>query len=203
MVNGGFSDAVWNWWFSGKNPTQGWKGVAQVDMAGGGFYRNLNVGNYLRSSTDRASARSAIANYLQAGCGVSLWIDGPGSHMITCWGSEFDAANASSHRSVYVTDSDDAKGTTNPTDQLQYYPVKCSGGQGYLQNHCGSNSWGIRSLYGLARSPSAAQGAAPAGTAAVAPGAVVAFAVPVVYRDAPSAARSLENGLSAAPPSVG
>ncbi|MDY6851304.1 MAG: IdeS/Mac family cysteine endopeptidase, partial [Thermodesulfobacteriota bacterium] len=118
---GGLMEFGWDWWFDGTNPSQGWSGWSQVDVAGGGFYNPPYFTDYYyRTSTDSA-AMSAIDDYLHAGYGVTLAIYGAFDHAITCWGYEYDALG--NYLGVYVTDSDDDKIDPTPDDELKYYNV--------------------------------------------------------------------------------
>lgn len=122
---GGLMEFGWDWWFDGTNPSEGWGGWSQVDVAGGGFYDPpYFTDHYYRTSTDSA-AMSAIDDYLHAGYGVTLAIYGTFDHAITCWGYDYDEQSGN-YLGVWVTDSDDDKGSNNPPDTLDYYPVTYS-----------------------------------------------------------------------------
>ena len=141
----------WEWWFSGVNVPQGSAGWAQEDVdGGGGFYPTLNINDYRLFSSDDANAMSTIAAYLTDGYGSALSVGGPGAHSITVWGYEYDAQG---YTGIWVTDSDDDKYDTTPEDELRYYDVILSGGQWFLQNYYGSNSWHITEVIGLQRMP--------------------------------------------------
>ena len=160
---GGLPDYGFQWWFNGNNPAQGQSGWSQVQYAGGRFFPSQSVSQYVHVAWNESGAMANISQYLRSGYGTTLGIFGPGGHAITCWGYDVDP-QTQAYRGVFVTDSDDAKSSTNPPDQLQYYRVAQSGGRWYLQNYYGSNAWYISEVVGLARRPSGV----PLGGAAVA-----------------------------------
>jgi hypothetical protein len=159
---GSLASYAWDWWFDGTNNMQNSSGWAQVDVRGGGFYTGYSFGNYFRANTTPSQAMAAIDQDLHAGCGVSLGIYGPGSHAITVWGYAYTSGSPTSYRGVYITDSDDDKGSSNPQDQLRYYDVAYSGGNWYLQNYYGTNDWYIGAVFGLARRSAGQTGSASA-----------------------------------------
>ena len=151
---GGLPDYGFQWWFNGTNTARGWSGWSQVEYAGGRFFPSRSVSQYVHVAWGESGAMANINQFLRAGYGTTLGIFRPGGgHAITCWGFDFDPQNPQSYRGIWVTDSDDAKGGTNPPDQLQYYNVAQSGGKWYLQNYYGSNAWYIDEVVGLARRP--------------------------------------------------
>jgi hypothetical protein len=146
---GGFSQFGYNWWFYGVNPAQG-VAYSQVDVAGGDFLTDPppGINNYLHINNTRSQAMSSIDNYLHAGAGVTLWIAGPGSHVLTCWGFSYNPANPTQYTGIYVSDSDNNGHLTSPPDTMEYYPVSYNAnGNWYLQN----TDWYIRSVVGLSR----------------------------------------------------
>lgn len=148
---GGLMYYGWDWWFDGTNDSQGFSGWSQVDVAGGGFFQQETFSQYFRRSSNTQNAARTIRDWLQEGYGVSLGVYGPGGHAITVWGVRYDTGNPNNILGIYVTDSDDGKSSTNPSDQLQYYELEFSNNQWYLQNFYGSNSWYIGLVEGLAR----------------------------------------------------
>ena len=148
---GGSVYYAWDWWFGGTNISQGVSGTSQVDVPGGGFWTGYSVSDYFLWTTQDAAAMWAIENLFDMGYGVSLSIatSSGGAHAITCWGYQYDANGKIV--GVYVTDSDDSKNLTNPTDILAYYAVVNKGGEWYLQNFegSGSNAWYIAEVLGL------------------------------------------------------
>jgi subtilisin-like proprotein convertase family protein len=147
---GGMMQYGWDWWFDGTNPSQGWSGWSQVDVAGGGFYPSESFNTYFHAEYNEAAAMTAVSSYLQSGYGVGLGIYGPGGHAITCWGYNYDPSNPTNYLGVWVTDSDDSKYLSSPPDQLHYYEVANSGGMWYLQDYYGSDAWYIGAVQGLA-----------------------------------------------------
>jgi len=152
---GGLTGFGWQWWFDGTNPTLGWDGWSQVDVPGGGFYQDVDLTDYyLTFDSNTSQVMSTVDTYLHDGYGVALGIYGPGGHMITCWGYNYNPSNPSDYNGVWVTDSDDAKHLTDAPDQLRYYEVENVGGRWYLQDYYGSDAWYIDVVQGLAQSPS-------------------------------------------------
>lgn len=163
---GGLMEFGWDWWFDGSNSRQGWQGWSQVDVAGGGFYPSESLLSYFHSESNTAMALSAIDNYLHSGYGVTLGIYGPGGHAITCWGYNYDTANPSNYLGLWITDSDDDKGSNTPPDRLHYYEVASIDGKWYLQDYYGSNEWYIGAVQALAPRDAVPQGNVIRGTVA-------------------------------------
>ena len=137
------------WWFDGINPAQGQSGWAQVDVTGGNFWEpEYEFDNYVHYEGDSSLAMETIDSYLNSGYGVALGVRGPGGHAITVWGFDYDELTGD-YLGVHVTDSDDDKGDPTPEDELRYYNVLESGGNWYLQNFYGSNSWYIDDVTAL------------------------------------------------------
>ncbi len=152
---GGLMEYAWDWWFDGVNDSQGQSGWAQVDVPGGGFYPWARFSDYFVEHWLPSTALPAIAQYLNTGWGVALAIYGPGAHAVTCWGYTFDPANPANYFGLWLTDSDDDRYLTNPSDRLRYYDVAYSEvmGKWYLQSFYGSNSWYIGGVQALAIIP--------------------------------------------------
>ncbi len=151
--DGGMMQYGWSWWFSGANPSQGWYGWSQVDVAGGGFWTGYSISSYFHDQEDPAQAMTAIDQYCRAGYGVTLGIYGPGGHAITVWGFNYNPSNPTQYYGLWITDSDDDKSSNSPPDRLRYYEVAQSGGRWYLQNYYGTNSWYIGAVQALDRKP--------------------------------------------------
>lgn len=149
---GGLMEYGWDWWFDGTNLSQGWSGWSQVDVPGGGFYPSENFSTYFHIQDTEGQALAAIDQYIHAGYGTTIGIQGPGGHAITCWGFNYNAASPSQYYGIWVSDSDDDKSSTNPPDRLRYYEVALSGGRWYLQDFYGSNAWYISTVQALAKS---------------------------------------------------
>jgi hypothetical protein len=140
---GGLMIYGWQWWFTGVNPSNGWRGWSQVDVAGGGFHPSENYAGLYHNDTNTAGAMATIDTYLRSGYGTTIGIYGPGGHAITVWGFTHDANDSSEYSGLYITDSDDYKYHPKAPDRLRYYEVEYSGDKWYLQNYYGSNDWYI------------------------------------------------------------
>ena len=150
---GGQMTYGWRWWFSGVNPSRGWSGWSQVDVAGGGFHPSENYYSLYHYTSSNSNAMSAIDTYLRSGYGTTIGIYGPGGHAITVWGFTHDDNDASEYNGLYITDSDDYKYHPNAPDRLRYYEVEYTGGKWYLQNYGGSSSWYIGGVHALEAAP--------------------------------------------------
>jgi len=93
-----------------------------------------------------------IDQELRAGHGVTIGIWGGGGHAITVWGFNYDAATGD-YKGLWVSDSDDDKGVSNPPDRLRYYQVAYDGLDWHLQDYYGSDSWHIGMVSSLDRAP--------------------------------------------------
>ncbi|HBO45269.1 MAG TPA: hypothetical protein DD670_15340, partial [Planctomycetaceae bacterium] len=150
---GGLMQYGWDWWFDGTNPSQGWSGWSQVDVSGGDFHMSQDFYDYYRFQDNDSLAMSSISSFLRDGYGVTLGIYGPGGHAITCWGFNYNPANPSEYLGVWITDSDDSKGSNSPADRLRYYEVNYTNGQWFLEDYYSSNSWYIGAVQALATNP--------------------------------------------------
>jgi hypothetical protein len=150
---GGQMGYGWQWWLSGYNPSNGWSGWSQVDVAGGGFHPTQNFSSIYHRTSNTYSTMGAVDTYLRAGYGTTLAIYGRGGHAITAWGFTHDADNPSSYNGVYITDSDDYKNHPAAPDRLRYYEVEHIDGKWFLQNYFGSDAWYIGGVYGLEQAP--------------------------------------------------
>lgn len=157
------------WWLSGAVPDNypdnppyngGPASWAEVDVAGGGgFWTGYPWSTYVHYNwTD--DALQTIDSYLKNGWAVGLGIY-DGGHAITCWGVNYDPDEADLHekyKGVWVTDSDDDKGSNTPPDVLHYYEVDYHDNQWYLQGY-GGNNWYIDVIVGLEPFPNTAPAA--------------------------------------------
>ena len=159
---GGMMQYGWNWWFSGSNPSAGWSGWSQVEVAGGNFWSSYSFSTYFHSQDSDSQALAAIDQFSRAGYGVTLGIYGPGGHAITCWGFNYNPSNAGEYYGLWITDSDDDKSSNSPPDRLRYYEVQLSGGRWYLQDYYGTNSWYIGAVQALDRKPGSTPPPTPA-----------------------------------------
>ena len=64
-------------------------------------------------------------------------------HAVTIWGINYDPNDVDNYLGVWITDSDDSRNMTNPSDKLCYYEVAFQAGNWYLQDYFGSDSWTI------------------------------------------------------------
>jgi len=151
---GGTSAYGWEWWFNGVNQKQGFGGWSQVDVAGGGDFWDppYTFDNYFAMMLEPDDlAMQAIDTYLHAGYGVTLGISGPGGHMVTVWGYDYDESD--NYLGIHITDSDDDKHLESPDDALAYYDVlyDSEDERWYLQSYAGSNNWYINEVQALDR----------------------------------------------------
>ncbi|MBQ2790396.1 MAG: hypothetical protein IJE97_12245, partial [Thermoguttaceae bacterium] len=109
------------WFLNGVDRGEGLDGFAQLEQAGGGYYVNALVDDYLTSyslkdgSVDALDALNAAANGLRDGSAVSIaceWEDGVG-HATTLWGYYYDSSVSSSspeyYTDVVISCSDDGQ----------------------------------------------------------------------------------------------
>jgi len=149
---GGNTYFGWEWWIDGTNNSQGSPyttyGFSQVDVEGGGFWTGYNLEDFYLYSSSDYWAMSNIDYLLHGGYGVTISVtDDVGGHAITGWGYEYD--DLGYYLGLWVTDSDDNKGSNNPGDILAYYDVLYDGGEWYLQDFYGYNDWYITEVHGL------------------------------------------------------
>ena len=150
---GGLMIYGWQWWFTGVNPSNGWSGWSQVDVAGGGFHPSQNYSSLYHFDSNHTSAMAAIDTYLRSGYGTTIALYGPGGHAITVWGFTYDPDNPSDYNGIYITDSDDYKHHPEAPDRLRYYEVEYSSKKWYLQSYYGSNAWYIGNVHALETTP--------------------------------------------------
>ncbi|MCG2683351.1 MAG: GEVED domain-containing protein, partial [Planctomycetales bacterium] len=151
---GGWPEAGWEWWFTGFNPTSGWGG-AEVDVPGGGFFRDLDFPSYLRTESNDALVLGAIDEFLHDGYGCTLGVfsDFGMAHAITVWGFNYDESDPDHYVGIWVTDSDDDKYLAVAPDRLRYFEVEWSQADGrwYMQDYYGMDTVYISDVSGLAR----------------------------------------------------
>jgi PKD repeat protein len=130
------------WWFDGTviDPGDDW---ASVDVAGGGDYWDPPYAYAAYSAEYWGSdTLQHIDTYLRNGWATGLAIY-DGGHAITCWGFNYDPlVNPATdphdyYLGVWVTDSDDDKGSWTPPDRLRYYDVAYHDGRWYMDNYGG------------------------------------------------------------------
>jgi len=132
---GGWVEYGWNWWLSGINPGQGQPGLAQVDVTpSGGFYSQYTASNFWEMKNYQQTQEDLMAmveRTLKAGDGVGLWVYGPSSHAISCWGIKIDDSYAVGDKrrylGLYITDSDDNYMQEPAPDVMYYTPVGDNG----------------------------------------------------------------------------
>ncbi len=125
------------WWFNGTDNSPVSPGWSQVDVAGGAFYPDFNLGTYFHTEGNDANIMTAIDTYTNAGYGIGLGVypeTPPGGHAVTCWGFNYDPmetpGSTDYYLGIWITDSDDDKdignGYTAP-NHLHYYAVTWDG----------------------------------------------------------------------------
>jgi len=123
---GGWAYWGWQWWFDGTH-------FDMVEGPGGGFYTPpYTWSDFYHAYTGQqySVVMSSIKDYTDKGYGMSLWVYGPSSHAITCWGYKMDG---SAITGVWITDSDDGEGS----QQLLYFDVTDDGGPAVLPTYRG------------------------------------------------------------------
>jgi hypothetical protein len=170
---GGLMEYAWDWWFDGTNPSQGWNQAqdddpdswSQVNVSGGGGFWDPAYAfsdYFLEDWSDyydsTGNAMSTIDSYLHSGYGTTLAIykQSGGGHAITVWGFDYDIDDQGqiTYNGLWVTDSDDDKGSDAPPDTLRYYDVSLSSGRWHLQSYRGkdqspSGNWYIGGVQAL------------------------------------------------------
>jgi PKD repeat protein len=150
---GGWMEGAWHWWFDGWDP-----GPPSKDVPGGGDFWTppYNFGNYFHEERDDSLVLSAIDNWLRDGYGVGLGIfpmTPPGGHAITVWGISYSLFNSTDYHGIWVTDSDNSKGSTPPAPNLlKYYEVEWNGTHWYMPNY--GSGWYISVVQALEPFPS-------------------------------------------------
>ena len=72
--------------------------------------------------------------------------------MVTAWGYEYELVGDDiNYLGIYITDSDDDRGSEDPPNSLAYYNVNQAdlNAPWYLQNYAGSNGWYIHEVQAL------------------------------------------------------
>jgi hypothetical protein len=173
----GLSVYPWRWWFDGVNYAPAHAAAPDVP-GGGGFYPNETSLSHTANVMTKSSTMWALDFYLRDGWGASLFVFGPGSHVITAWGFNYNPDDPSEYYGVWVTDSDDDKNDPTPPDRLRYYEVVrrsapelgVSDGW-FLQGFYDSNDWVIQAVQFLDPAPTPE----PATAALLAAGALLAL----------------------------
>ena len=155
--DGGWMEWAWHWWFDGTSPPSG---GSYVDVpSGGNFWSGFAFADYYNEETTDSQTLQAIDNFLHSGYGVGLGIfdGGDGGHAITCWGFDYNSSvDKMTHPNdyylgIWVTDSDDSKGSAPPAPNLlQYYEVEYDGTNSwwYMPNY-GGGDWHIGAVQAL------------------------------------------------------
>jgi len=157
---GGIMSYGWDWWFDGTNDSQGLDDWAQVDVLGGGFFPGEPFMQHFQQDWEPANAMRRIDEYLRAGCGVGIgvYLGEASGHAITVWGVNYLPGDPVQYLGIWVTDSDDDKGRTDPPDRLRYYEVEFHG-EWYLQDfygrsgHSETGTYHIGGVQALAQRP--------------------------------------------------
>ncbi|WP_287126024.1 IdeS/Mac family cysteine endopeptidase [Desulfobacter sp.] len=148
-----------DWWFDGTNNSPTDPAVwSQVNVAGGGFWTGETFSDYYLISynpTYWSYAMSNLEYLITNGYATSLSIktDSGNAHAITVWGFEYDTFGY--YSGIWVTDSDDHKNQTNPSNNLVYYDVtyNSTSKAWYLQDFSDTDNWYITQVFGLERNP--------------------------------------------------
>jgi len=142
---GGVPLYAWEWWLNGGP-------IGTMDGEGGAYFDTYDYDRWKSSRLANNEALDNVYRLFQTGYGIALRLAGPGGHAVTCWGINYDP-NTGEYLGIWITDSDDSKGSENPPNRLRYYEVELSGSRWYLQNYYGSNSWYIDRIWGLMGNP--------------------------------------------------
>ncbi len=148
--NGGHVYYGTEWWFDGTNNGSSEPEWSQVDVVGGGFHLSETWSNYALYSQTDETVMEATEVFLKNGYGVGLGVFSETvAHAVTAWGYEYDSNG--DYLGIYITDSDDNKGSNNPIDSLAYYDVLHSEADQawYLQDYYGYNDIYIGDVFGL------------------------------------------------------
>ena len=152
--DGGSAYYGWEWWFDGTYEGGG----AHEDVEGGGFFPNVTFASYSEETFTEAGAMSLIAQYVEAGSGITIGVedpqaDPPVNHALTVWGYNVDAENPDNYLAIWVTDSDDSKFQPDPPDLLKYYYLSYDTTNDHwdLLNYGGSSTIHISSVSCLKR----------------------------------------------------
>ena len=137
--------AGWEWWFQGTD-------LAAMNGDGGAYFTEYVYDDWMYGGSSGTQTISDIHYLMQAGYGVTLGLSGPGGHAVTCWGLNYNP-DTGEYLGLWISDSDDMKGTDTPEDQLRYYEVRTENNRYYLNNYCSSNSWYISYSSGLMARP--------------------------------------------------
>jgi len=119
-----------DWWFDGTLKDVN-ASVEDVDHTG--FWPGYTPSNYIWSSWSKPEILPNIRTQLMSerAVGISIYsIGGAGAHAVTCWGFNYNATldpvadKEDYYLGVWLTDSDNSKGTHTPDDILRYYAVE-------------------------------------------------------------------------------
>jgi len=123
---GGFMVYGWEWWFDGTDP-----GDSRIDVSGGGnFWSPESAATYYHEEWDQDEIMERIDEYLHDGIMTTIGIrpvGGSGGHAITVWGYRYDSAEDDYYTGIWVTDSDDNKGSSStdpPPNTLRLYDLE-------------------------------------------------------------------------------
>ena len=142
-----FPGTAWRWWFEGGP-------IGPMDESGGAYFPEYDL-DYWSGTSISGSGLLADVHYLfQAGYGVTLALGGPATHIVTCWGLNYDP-DTGEYVGIWITDSDDSAGSEAPPDRLRYFETTYTGSNWYLQDYYGSDSWYIDRAYALMGNPDA------------------------------------------------
>lgn len=121
------------WWFSGNLDRPFLSSWSIEDVEGGGFWKSVNTADYIIKNDDSDSIMYQIDTWTSAGNVVGLGVrdhNGENGHAITCWGFDYRMSvdkwgnPGSYYLGIWISDSDDSKGTDTPDDVLKFEPIK-------------------------------------------------------------------------------
>ena len=169
---GHYVDAGIDWWFDGTLRDEG-PDAAVEDVDHTGFWPGYNAADYLSTSWNKEDVMSNIRQGLISSrpVGISIYSDGGGAHVVTCWGFNYDdsdgktASDKEFYQGVWLSDSDSHKGQWNPPDVLRYYAVEWSEANDRWEMPNYGGGWYIWGVTTLEMFPGATRPTADAGVA--------------------------------------
>lgn len=151
---GGLMEFGWKWWFDGTYSGPTGDGWSKPDIPGGGFWEPpYNFDDYYYRTSIDSSAMSAVDEYLHNGYGVTIAIyHDDNGHALSVWGYDYNTDN--DYLGIWITDSDDDKGSSDPPDTLDYVTVSFDDDdeKWYLDGY-GSGNYYIGEVQALDQSP--------------------------------------------------
>ena len=175
----GMPEYPWRWWFDGVDYAPSHASNPDVP-GGGGFYPNEDALPPTFTQGAGSSAMLIVDLFLHYGWGMTVLVTGPGGHVITVWGYNYNPDDPNEYYGIWVTDSDDDMDDPDAPDRLRYYEVvqrdapEVGVWDGwFLQGFYDSNDWYFQRFQLLGRRPAATP--EPATAALLAAGALLAL----------------------------